>query len=121
VAQPRAMSRQEELDDLELDGRTLREWHDWLTRSVSGARSQHPSSSRRRSRSRPLEQRAWLAIALELIYVDAYGADDNVPGALRHYLDFAEHSWGEAEVLVSDYAHRLPVSLKSVLQGPSPN
>lgn len=113
------MSRQEGLDELELDGRSLQEWHNWLTHTVVGARAQHPSSSRRCSRAKPLDERAWVAIALELIYVDAYGADDNVPGALRHYLELAERSSREAEGLLSDYAHRLPGSLKCRLQGPS--
>lgn len=105
------------VDECQLDGRSLREWHEWLTETRLAAQALHPSARRRRHRPAP-EESAWLAIALELIYLEAYGTDPNVEGGLKHYLELVHHGSPYIEGLVQDYGYCLPGSLKPLIGWP---
>jgi hypothetical protein len=106
------------VDEYQMDGRSLREWHEWLTGTRLAAQALHPSRSRGDRRPAP-EESAWLAIALELIYLEAYGTDPNVAGGLKHYLELVHHGSPDIEGLVQDYGHCLPGSLKPLIGRPS--
>jgi hypothetical protein len=106
------------IDEYQLDGRSLREWHEWLTKTRLAAQALHPSSSRKGRHPAP-EKSAWLAIALELIYLEAYGTDPTVAGGLKRYLELVHHGSPDIEGLVQDYGYCLPGSLKPLIGWPS--
>jgi hypothetical protein len=109
---------QASVDEYQLDGRSLREWHEWLTETRLAAQALLPSSSRNDRHPGP-EESAWLAIALELIYLEAYGTDPNVAGGLKHYLELVHCGSPDIEGLVQDYGYCLPGSLKPLIGRPS--
>jgi hypothetical protein len=102
------------VDEYQMAGRSLREWHEWLTGTRLAAQALHPSGSRNDRHPAP-DESAWLAIALELIYLEAYGTDPNVAGGLKRYLELVHHCSPDIEGLVQDYGYCLPGSLKPLI------
>jgi len=90
------------VDDYELGGLSLRQWHDWLTHTTLATRADHPKGG-----PRP-DQVAWLAIALELIFVEAYGEGPNVRGGLEHFFELVQLGAPEVQGWVRDYGRCLP-------------
>lgn len=99
---------QDPLDEITFHGKTVREWHEWLSRD-SGA---VPCSRYGRTG----DETAWWAIACELVYVGANGEDDDPIVALDTLMGLAVNDSDSVLELIREHWYSLPEALQEYLE-----
>jgi hypothetical protein len=103
------------LETFELHGRSLQAWQHWLCTDQSTG---EPMGNDRVSASRygsTGADCAWWAIAAEIVYVAASGADDDPEVSLDHLMRLAVNNHDDITSLVYDNWYALPDCLKEML------
>jgi hypothetical protein len=107
----------ETLDTIQLDGRSLSQWHAYLTTDETGADAGHLTVPCSRY-GRTSDECAYWAIALEIIYVEANGEDHHTTAALDYLMELVVNDHDDPAELVRDYGYCLPGALVEVLELP---
>ena len=106
---------EESLRSVEVHGKSLAEWHKWLTTDTeTGEPTGHLQAPCSRY-GRNGDECAWWAIACELIYVSANGADDEPETSLDFYMGFAVNDSEQVAYMVDDYYYAIPDCLREVI------
>lgn len=103
------------LDRLTLYGRTLYDWHRWLTHdAVTGEPTGHLKCPCSRY-GIDSEDCAWWAIALECVIEDVNGPSQDPEGAMDSAMGLAVNNHDDVGDLVYDYWFSIPAALRKKL------
>lgn len=102
-----------ELETYQLEGRSLNDWHRWLTTDFNGKPAGHLRTPGSRY-GRNSDDCAWWALAAEVVYIEANGPDD-VEAGLDGLMGLAVNDHDDIGTLVYDYWHVIPPALQAML------
>lgn len=105
------------LDELQLHGRSVRQWHHWLTTDEDTGEPHGDDMVPCSRYGRDGTECAWWALACEAVYVEANGenSDEDPSAALTYYLGLAVNDHESVLELVRDYWYAIPNELKAYL------
>lgn len=100
-----------ELDRYEVGGRSLKEWHFYLTTGPDGlydGDSLIPASRYATTG----EQAAWWCLAFQCAYVDAHGEVEDPEASFEEAMSWVVNDNGDVADLVAEFWHAVPESVK---------